>query len=105
MSSEQQSLNKTAVNLYGILDNELLRMHELLRIYSSVASPHYQQHHPMGSYNNNNSMSAASDASEIYKRIVCLQDLLVQSIITHDKELQEKIAEIALTGADNGHKR
>ncbi len=105
MSSEQQNLNKTAVNLYGILDNELVRMHELLRIHLSAASAHYQPHQPMGSYNHHSSMSAASDASEIYKRIISLQDLLVQSIITHDKELQEKIAELALTGVDNGHKR
>jgi hypothetical protein len=98
MSSEQQSLNKTAVNLYGILDNELSRMHELMRVYLTLPKEDIMT----GRYASTNT---TAPMGEIYKRITALQDLLLQSVISHDKVLQEKIAELALTGVDNGYKR
>jgi hypothetical protein len=91
MSSEQQSLNKTAVNLYGILDNELSRMHELMRVYLTLPKEDIMT----SRYANTN---ITAPMGEIYKRITTLQDLLLQSVISHDKTLQEKIAELALTG-------
>jgi hypothetical protein len=85
--------NKVPVNLYGILDNELSRMHDLMRVYlalpkEDVMTSRYSTSIPIPN----------SNLGEIYKRITTLQDLLLQSLISHDKLLQERIAEMALTG-------
>ena len=86
--------NKIPVNLYGILDNELSRMHDLMRIYLSL---------PKDQAINTYSIHASppSGMGKIFERIVGMQDLLLQSLISHDKELQERIAELALTGSKN----
>ena len=83
MSSE----NKIPLNLYGIMDNELQRMHTLLNTFLTLPNQVNQ---------NNGYSSYGSSTSEIYKRIVTMQDLLLQSVISHDRELQERIAELAL---------
>jgi hypothetical protein len=88
--------NKVPVNLYGILDNELSRMHDLMRVY--LALPKEPQY---GHVSGHSSYTPHHDMGEIYRRIVNLQDLLLQSLISHDKELQERIAELALTGVKN----
>ena len=85
--------NKVPVNLYGIMDNELARMHGLMHIYlalpkEDVMTSRYSTSIPIPNYN----------MGEIYKRITTLQDLLLQSLISHDKEFQNRIAELALTG-------
>ena len=88
--------NKVPLNLYGIMDNELARMHDLMRIYlalpkeDAISSRNY---HPPGI-----NMSASASMGELYRRILTLQDVLLQSLISHDKELQNRIAELALTG-------
>jgi len=90
--------NKVPLNLYGILDNELNRMHDLMRIYLSLPRDSQQQQQ-YTIYSSNGSLSVNnSGMGKIYERIVNLQDLLLQSVISHDKVLQEKIAELALTG-------
>ncbi len=38
---------------------------------------------------------------EIYKRILTMQDLLLKAVTSHDTVIQEKIAELALTGDKN----
>lgn len=88
--------NKTPVNLYGILDNELSRMHDLMRVYLAMPKEDvmYGQHTNGG----RSSMPPQNYMGEVYRRITTLQDLLLQSLISHDKELQERIAELALTG-------
>ena len=88
--------NKVPVNLYGILDNELARMHELMRIYLALPKEdiRYSQHTNGG----RSSAVPQNHLGEIYKRITTLQDLLLQSLISHDAELQNRIAELALTG-------
>jgi hypothetical protein len=84
--------NKVPLNLYGIMDNELARMHNFLLAYLALPKePAYS--HAYGTPSNQ-----TNDLGEIYKRIIQMQDLLLQSLISHDKELQERIAELALTG-------
>jgi len=92
------SENKVPVNLYGILDNELARMHDLMRIYLALPKeePMYQQR-----TNGGHSSTSHGHLGEIYRRITTLQDLLLQSLISHDAELQNRIAELALTGVRN----
>jgi len=85
------------VNLYGILDNELTRMHQLMALLIQQPTEQHNDignHYSHSSYSNNN-MSAA------FGRIVELQHILTQALIAHDKLLQEKIAELALTGVPN----
>ena len=89
--------NKIPLNLYGILDNELNRMHDLMRIYLSLPRDSQQQQYTTYSSNGSSPVNH-SGMGKIYERIVNLQDLLLQSVISHDKVLQEKIAELALTG-------
>jgi hypothetical protein len=88
--------NKVPVNLYGILDNELSRMHDLMRVYLALPKEDimYSQHTNGG----RSSAVPQNHLGEVYRRIVNLQDLLLQSLISHDKLLQERIAELALTG-------
>jgi len=90
--------NKVPVNLYGILDNELSRMHDLMRVYLALPKEEsmYQQR-----TNGGLSSVPQNHLGEVYRRITTLQDLLLQSLISHDKELQERIAELALTGVRN----
>jgi len=89
--------NKVPVNLYGIMDNELARMHELMRVYLTMPKEEirYSQH-------GNGGLSSVPQnyLGEIYRRITTMQDLLLQSVISHDRELQERIAELALTGVN-----
>lgn len=80
----------TALNLYSILDNELSRMHGLL---NSTIEREYRDAH-----SNRYSSHANVDISEFYKRITMLQDLLLQALVSNDKVLQERIAELALMG-------
>ena len=89
--------NKMPLNLYGIMDNELARMHNFMIAYMSLPKEHTNQKYST-SYASNTAGSTHSDLGEIYKRIIQMQDLLLQSLISHDKELQERIAELALTG-------
>lgn len=91
------SNDKAALNMYGILDNELTRMHELMRAFMTLPKdpPHYSSHSSYGGH------PYTSDLGEIYKRIITMQDLLMQSLISHDKDLQERIAELALMGSKN----
>jgi hypothetical protein len=95
--------NKVPLNLYGIMDNELARMHSMFHAYLALPKEpmHYSSAHAYGAP----SQHQLSDMSEIYKRIITMQDLLLQSLISHDKELQERIAELALTGKQDDSKR
>lgn len=90
--------NKAPVNLYGILDNELSRMHDLMRVY--LAMPKEEVMYGQHTNGRINSTPPQNYMGEIYRRIATLQDLLLQSLISHDKELQERIAELALIGVN-----
>ena len=93
MSSEQ----KPTLNLYGILDNEMGRMHALLQVYMTLPQ---DQGYPRGS-GGLSSFGHSSPGTQIpmlYKRIIEMQDLLLKAVVAHDAVIQDKIAELALTG-------
>lgn len=94
MSNDQ----KPPLNLYGILDNEMSRMHVLLQAYLSTSSQSV-------SYNSPHPYTAAQTARDIYDRILMMQDMLLKAVIAHDLVLQEKIAELALTETADVDKR
>lgn len=88
------SKEKIAVNVYGVLDNELERMHELLRVYMSM--PKHPDRHMSAHYSN--SQPSHGDLGTIYKRIIDMQQIMLTALASHDKNIQEKVAELALTG-------
>lgn len=87
---------KQTLNLYGILDNEMARMHALLQTYMTL--PQQDSHNPYGGLSANRSFSSHGGSPEIYKRIIKMQDLLLEAVVSHDEIIQEKVAELALTG-------
>ena len=89
-----QEKSKVAVNLYGIVDNELARMHELLHIM--IASQDRKASQPNMSYSYNGS----TDPNAIVQRIMQIQNHLVEAMLSSDKQLQERVAELALTGSE-----
>lgn len=86
-----------ALNLYGAYSQELERMHEMYKI--SLASTRHGGGGSMGmgSYHG----SSYGDSASIFGRIVFLQDVLIAALQSHDPVIQEKIAELALTGTKN----
>jgi hypothetical protein len=91
--------SKTAVNLYGILDNELQRLHELLKIQLSTpyVTDSYQQTYTSAHVNIMGQHVYSGPAATTYNRILVIQKLIIDSMLNHDEALQEKIAEFALT--------
>ena len=91
--------NNVPVNLYGVLDKELARMHDLLKTYLTLpkepSGPSYGGAN-YGSYSSNT--ATHSNIPIMYSRIVEIQDLLMKALVAHDVLLQNKIAELALTG-------
>jgi hypothetical protein len=67
------------MNIYSVLDKELERMHELLSAYMTLRA-------------SNNHM-----IPEIYKRIVVIQDSLLEAAKNNDELIQQKVAELAFT--------
>lgn len=90
MSNE---IKPQALNLYGILDNELARMHVLMQTY--MALPAQNQQYPSG---NMSSPNPHGNMPAIYRRIQDIQDMLLLAVKAHDPAIQAAIAELALTG-------
>lgn len=88
-------MRSNPVNAYMSLDNELERMHELLKLYMTL--PQTQN-----TYASSNSTFSPSKTNmpEIYRRILEMQNVLLASVCSADKLIQEKVAELALTGSD-----
>lgn len=87
--------SKAAVNLYGILDNELQRMHALMQTYLTLPQQPAHYNSAGGGYTYN---PAVSNMPMIYQRIVEIQDLMLKALIAHDEVIQDKVAELALMG-------
>lgn len=78
-----------ARNIYSIVDKELERMHNLMRTYVTMRS--------------NNNYHHNDSVNEIYRRIIEMQDILLKALSSHDENIQNKVAELALTGdSDEG---
>lgn len=75
------------MNVYTLLDKELERMHDLMKIYLSLPVNKHDFPHN----------TAQAPIPEIYKRILHLQDSLLAFAKNSDAAIQEKIAELALT--------
>jgi hypothetical protein len=77
------------------------RMHALLQTYLTLPQSNAQSHYSSsyGGLSSGTSFSSSpTGMSEIYKRILKMQDMLLKAVTEHDTVIQEKIAELALTG-------
>ena len=94
--SEQKAI---VTNIYQVLDNELSRMHDLLKI--AICNPQqHQQHTSLGvPYYSGH----PSDAMTTYKRIQQMQDIILSSFSNRDEKIQQMVAELALTGAEDAY--
>ena len=81
-----------AINIYEVFDNELARMHSLLAIYMQLPKEESYSRVTGPSHTQTQHMSA------IYKRIIDMQDILIKQFANHDEIIQNKVAELALTG-------
>ena len=93
--------SSTALNLYGILDNELTRLHNLLLVHLNEA-----QRSSMSQMIGNQGFGGSSGfghtpAYYVQERIIKIQDLILSTVLAHDEKLQEKIAELALMSKDS----
>lgn len=77
------------VNLYGLLNQEMDRMHSLLLALMATKIPvdHSRRYHPL-------------DEHQIFARIQEMQSFVLKAIEAHDPVIQEKVAELALTGVN-----
>ena len=93
MSNEKQP----ALNLYAVYNQELERMHDLFRYYLSLPKEDQfqNQYHSMGS---KRPTVNPHDIGMLYRRILDMQQLLMEALKTHEPMIQEKVAELALTG-------
>jgi hypothetical protein len=81
-------------NIYTVLDNELARMHELLRIYMQLPNA------DDNNYTYKKLPTNPSNMGTIYKRIIDLQNVVLMATKSADAEIQKAVAELALTGSD-----
>jgi hypothetical protein len=86
---------KPALNLYGVLDNELGRMHELLKTFIS----HTNAHRDPNSYPRYTSVND-DNITEVFQRIVLVQNIIIKAVHKHDELVQDKVAELALTSGE-----
>lgn len=91
-----QKVTAAATNIYTVLDNELARMHSLLRMYLELPkdSPHNTRYTPSSTTIN----TPSPYIGIIYKRILELQNAVLKAAGTADAEIQKAVAELALTG-------
>lgn len=82
----------TANNIYSVLDNEMARLHDLIHMYTN---------HPVRSANISTYDPHASQIANTTKRLYEMQSVLLDAFKQHEPAIQEKIAELALTGRDN----
>ncbi len=82
--------HELAKNLYQLVDKELDRMHDLLKLSITVENAT----RPSGGYY---SSATGVDSYSLIKRIVMFQDSLMNALTVHDVAVQEKVAELALT--------
>lgn len=96
MSESNKPNRNQAINLYGVYNEELTRMHALMQTYLQLP----KDPHGYGSINRGYQPHPSDHMPVIYQRIVELQNILIAALQSHDPLIQEKVAELALTGTE-----
>lgn len=84
---------KQALNIYGVLDNELTRLHRLVETYL-----HHNERSARDMRYGHGGYPSHEDAGAIYRRILEIQNIMLQAVAGSDAKIQEAVAELALTG-------
>jgi hypothetical protein len=85
------TVKQSGVNLYSLVDRELDRMYDLMKLHATKARSTNDTFHQM--------YGARDPLEEVLsRRITLFQDVLLEALKTHDSAIQEKVAELALTG-------
>lgn len=82
------------MNIYQLVGEELARTHELLKICLQTEATK----EPRVVYGSN--YVVGLEAGTIWTRLLGLQDTLMKALAERDVVIQDKIAELALTGKD-----
>lgn len=88
--------NNQVVNLYGAFNEEMKRMHELVKV--CIQQNQHDEHRHQQMMGRNYGYQPSHDASAFWQRIVQMQDIMIAALQSHDPIIQEKVAELALTG-------
>jgi hypothetical protein len=82
------------MNIYDLVSQELTRMHDLLKTCVQTSA----KTDPRSMY----STSYGNELTDtvVWQRIIAMQDILMKALSERDVIIQEKIAELALTGKD-----
>lgn len=83
---------KTASNIYSLLDNEMSRVHDLIHMYVS---------YPMRSKDISTYDPYSSQIVLATKQLLAMQSALLDAFRAHEPAIQEKVAELALTGSSD----
>jgi hypothetical protein len=83
------------MNVYSVLNDELNRMHDLMKLYLSLPREPTYASTSLGGSNMPHAM-----VTPIYKRIIEIQDILLKAVSEHDALVQEKVAELAMMGKE-----
>lgn len=87
MSDTPKAPRQKVINLYDLMDRELDRQHELLRTLIVTEAQR-----------DVNSWDKLSN--KVWDRVTHMADALTEAVRNHDKTVQERVAEMALTGDD-----
>ena len=87
---------KPTLNVYGVFDNEMARMHDLLK-HIMTLPPHMQTSHGRGMHYNHDPYP---EIAAVYSRIMEMQTVVVNALTGRDQVIQDKVAEMALTGVE-----
>lgn len=85
-----------SVNIYSVLNDELSRMHDLMKVYLNLPKdPASYSSSSLGAM-----VAPHTMVTPIYKRITEIQDILLKAIKEHDAIVQQKVAELAIMGKE-----
>lgn len=96
--SNKENIVKNS-NIYSTLDNELSRLHELYKhIVNLLATTPDNSSHQYYSHSFASNHDLLKRQSEkVFHKIMQIQDLVMDGVVNSDKQIQEIIAEMALT--------
>lgn len=96
------SETKQALNIYGVLDNELARLHRMVETFA-IHNERYSNRYPdrfggLGGPGFGSSSSGPLNVNAIYDRIIEIQNIMLTAVASSDAKIQEAVAELALIG-------
>ena len=92
---------KPVLNIYGVLDNELSRLHRLIETFMV----HNDRSRNQDRYTSGTTLGnpfttpiIPFDINAVYNRIIEIHDVILNAVSNSESKIQEAVAELALTG-------